>query len=502
MEGGVMLGINPAAEGWLRLQAPEHARFRSACRKPDVAQRTRLRAILRANAQTDFAREHSFVDIKTHEDFAARVPIGGHASNVQPWLDRMKAPEDNTLTAETIHFFEQTSGSTGKAKLIPFTNGLRDEIARGVAAWMVGLSLEEPKAFGGPAYWSISPPLLKKHSPVAGIRVGHLDDTAYFPPKSAGAFSKWLIMSQAGKHESPDAFYEYTLQRMLECRNLSFISVWSPTFFLNLDRRLRHRVGNDFLWSDLWPQLKVLSCWTDAQSSQWQAPVQERLGPKVIIQGKGLMATEGITSVPYPGGDPVLAIRSHFYEFRDTETSTIKLAHELTVGSSYEVILTTSGGLYRYATGDIVEVTAHLDLTPRLKFLGRTGRSVDLVGEKLSEPQVIQALAGSRGFLAPHMNPCGYLLCLENPNSGNPDDRVIGRVEAALATNPYYAQARQLGQLAPLKLRRLPHGFSERLTYNWAIRRGLREGDVKLPALFQPDELDDLIQELGPQCTL
>ena len=323
-----MLDINPSAAAWLRLQVPEHARFRSACRKPDIAQRTRLRSILRANAQTDFGRAHGFMDVKTHEDFAAQVPIGGHASNVQSWLDQMKSSEDNPLTTEAIRFFEQTSGSTGKAKLIPFTNGLREEMSRGVAAWMVGLSLEEPKAFGGAAYWSISPPLLKKHPAVAGVQVGHLDDTAYFPAKSARAFSKWLIMSQAEKHESPDAFYEHTLQRMIECRNLSFISVWSPTFYLNLDRRLRQREGNDFLWSDLWPQLRVLSCWTDAQSSQWQAPVQERLGPKVIIQGKGLMATEGLTSVPYPGGDPALAVRSHFYEFRDTETSTIRLAHE------------------------------------------------------------------------------------------------------------------------------------------------------------------------------
>ena len=497
-----MLGINPAAADWLRLQVPEHARFRSACRKPDVAQRKRLRTILSANAQTDFGRAHSFADAKTHEDFVARVPIGEHASNVQPWLDRMRSPEDNTLTAETVRFFEQTSGSTGKAKLIPFTNGLREEIARAVAAWMIGLSLEEPRAFEGLAYWSISPPLLKKPPTVAGVPAGHLDDTAYFPPQSAQAFSKWLIISQPREHETPDAFYEHTLRRMIECRNLSFISVWSPTFFLNLDRHLRQRVGIDFLWSELWPQLQVLSCWTDAQSAQWQAPVRERIGPKVTIQGKGLMATEGVTSVPYSGGDPVLAVRSHFYEFRDTETTKISLAHDLTVGASYEIILTTSGGLYRYATGDIVETTAHLNCTPRLKFLGRTGRSVDLVGEKLNETQVIQALADSRGFLAPHMNPCGYLLCLENLNSINPDDRIVGRVEASLAANPYYAQARQLGQLAPLKLRRLPDGFSERLACNWARRRGLREGDVKLPALFQPGELDDLIQELGPQCTL
>ena len=490
-----MPDLNPAGAAWLRLQMPEHARFRAACAKAATAQRDRLSAIVRANAQTTFGREHDFASVRTPADFAARVPMGDHASNVQPWIERMRTPDDRKLTIEPVRFFEKTSGTTAEAKLIPFTNGLRKEIARAVAAWMGGLYLEHSSVFAGPAYWSISPPLIQTHPPVAGVPVGNLDDTSYFPPRSARALREWLVMNQAGRPETADALYSHTLDQLLARRDLAFVSLWSPTFFLNLDHRLRKRLGYDFTWADEWPQLAVLSCWTSAQSGQWIGEVGERLGSGVKIQGKGLMATEGVTSAPYPGGSPVLTVRSHFYEFLDPETGDVRLAHELVTGSRHEVVLTTGGGLYRYLTGDLVKVTGHLDRAPRLRFVGRTGRSVDLVGEKLSEPQVIKALAGTRGFLVPRTKPSGYLLCVEDAGPQAEGDALAARTEAALSANPYYAQACRLGQLSPLALHRLPGGFTANFGRKWADRHGLREGDVKLPALFQPGEVDDLLPE-------
>ena len=54
---------------------------------------------------------------------------------------------------------------------------------------------------------------------------------------------------------------------------------------------------------------------------------------------KGLIATEGIVTIPFEGHHP-LAIRSHFFEFLDRNDQP-KLAHELEAGSEYTVVLTT-----------------------------------------------------------------------------------------------------------------------------------------------------------------
>ncbi len=155
-------------------------------------------------------------------------------------------------------------------------------------------------------------------------------------------------------------------------------------------------------------------------------------------------------------------------------------AHKVEVGGRYVVVVTTSGGLYRYRLGDLVEVTGHLGALPVLRFLGRADRVSDLVGEKLSEAFVATALtaAGASGFtvLAPHGSR-GYVLVTDSPAPG-----LAERVEAALCANFHYAYARRLGQLDPVQP--LVAGPDAAVHYLEAcVLRGQRLGDVKVPAL-------------------
>ena len=72
--------------------------------------------------------------------------------------------------------------------------------------------------------------------------------------------------------------------------------------------------------------------------------------------------------------------------------------------------MTTGSGLYRYRTGDLVEVGTD---GRAIRFIGRTGNVSDLVGEKLSEAQVTRAFAkaGARGWIEAHRS--GYSIYLE-----------------------------------------------------------------------------------------
>ena len=74
------------------------------------------------------------------------------------------------------------------------------------------------------------------------------------------------------------------------------------------------------------------------------------------------------------------------------------LAEELKDGKSYEVIVTTGGGLWRYRLGDLVQVAGFVGKTPSLNFFGRAGNISDRYGEKLSEgfvAETIQAVTAS-----------------------------------------------------------------------------------------------------------
>jgi hypothetical protein len=230
----------------------------------------------------------------------------------------------------------------------------------------------------------------------------------------------------------------------------------------------------------------VVSCWADAQATLPARDLQSRL-PHVVIQSKGLLATEAFVSIPFRGLHPV-AIRSHFYEFAD-ERGVAKLPHELQAGESYSVVVTTGGGLWRYQLGDLLEVDGFVERTPSLRFLGRGANVSDCCGEKLAEGFVTRAIetACAVGGLVPRFamlapeNEAGrwcYTLFIE----GEAGAALALRLDTELRANPHYALCRDLGQLAPLQIFRLRPGAYKTFCAV-AARERRRLGDVKPQSL-------------------
>jgi hypothetical protein len=276
--------------------------------------------------------------------------------------------------------------------------------------------------------------------------------------------------------DSLDAFHRATLFALLRERELRLVSIWHPSFLTlllealpdhwhallaaisreNPRRAQELERANPFHAESLWPQLRVISCWDDAHAEFGFAQLQRRF-PQTHIQRKGLLATEAFVSIPFAETHP-LAVNSHFFEFAD-DAGRVHLAHELREGETYEMIVTTSGGLWRYRLGDLVHVTGFFEATPTLQFLGRSGNISDLCGEKMSEPfvaaaiQRVAAALGSPGFamLAPETmtgTTPHYTLFL---NYEGETTQWQMQLESELRRNPQYDYCRRLGQLADLK---------------------------------------------------
>ena len=309
---------------------------------------------------------------------------------------------------------------------------------------MHSISKEYPKAFAHRFYLALSPKLMNYSEQTSVIPIGNGDDLAYFDQEAAYALAPNLAIPNTEEHQSSEEFYEITIRELLN-ENLSLISCWSPTYLLKIDQILRDKwlyfglKGNDFLWTDLWPNLALISCWTDASSGLFVKELKQKLG-NVQIQGKGLMSTESICSIPYRSGfDPFLSYTSHFYEFED-ENGNIHLAHQLEVGKSYSIIVTTNGGLYRYKSGDCVEVTAYYESVPTFKFIGRQGRVSDIAGEKLSEAQVNEAFFKMNlpaAFLAAEKDR--YIICSNEDISME----LCQKLDNTLRKNCYYDQSQE-----------------------------------------------------------
>jgi len=446
----------------------------------------RLRTDLERFQDTAFGKAHGFSSIRNELDFRESIPVSGY-DDYSRWIDCVAAGERDVLPCGEVLAFERTSGTSGGSKLIPLTEGLREDFAHGMAAWLESWKDDCPEVFDGRAYWAISPPGIQGGKTAGGLSVGLEGDGAYFPDRIGEGLAQWLVLPELSGPAT--SVFSETAEKLLETRDLSLISVWSPTFFLGIDAEVaRLRPGKT--WKEIWPKLALLSCWADAASASWIPEVEKRLGG-VRIEPKGLLATEGITSVPI-GGKARLAYESHYHEFLDGEENHLPM-EELQVGTECEILLSTSGGLMRYRSGDRIRITGFAgNGIPEMRFLGRKGVMSDLVGEKLSEEFVAHAFvrAGARGFLTADADAPGYDLWIEEM------DRAAG-VLAVVRENPYFRQAVDLGQLAPVGTRCLRDGWTMALAVALARRQGCRIGDVKIPVLLKQGYPGEVAEWLG-----
>lgn len=489
--------------GWATLLAEAgrvQARFRDACRRPREAQSDLLKSIIAANAGTRFGIRHGFGEIASLSDFRLAVPPGSYERHA-PWIARCEAGEPNVLTAEPVLAFEETAGSTGASKLVPYTASAMRAFRDAVLPWLADLAQRRPAAACGSVYVTVSPPPDRRRQTRAGLPVGLGSEAAYLGPDVEQALLGLLVLPAAAQRGETIADWQIaTAAALVRAADLSFISVWSPTFLTRLievievdraailrglchdsaaSRRLsRAGEGGRLDPTLLWPQLDTVSCWADGPSALHARRLAERI-PGVFLQPKGLLATEGAITLAYgdeQGGVP--ALLSTFLEFVD-DGGSVHLVDELCAGEEYHVLMTTPGGLYRYDIGDRVRCVGHRGEVPRLAFAGRDGLVSDLVGEKLSEAFVSTALGRlaspallcAQAWPKPH-----YEVWIDGPAEP------VETVEDVLRTNPQYRYARDLGQLGAIRPLSRPE-FQRRL-HDDLVRRGMRLGELKPAALL------------------
>ena len=203
--------------------------------------------------------------------------------------------------------------------------------------------------------------------------------------------------------------------------------------------------------------------------------------PNTIIQEKGLLATEGFISFPDTEKNFFkLSFYSHFFEFLSLDDNRIYNASEMEINKKYELIITTSGGLYRYCIGDIIEVIFIENNVPYIKFVGRKGAVSDLFGEKLEESflkNIMQTYKQKIDFymFAPSKN--FYILFIKTNKKIDVKD-----LENKLRENFHYDYCRKLGQLKEIKLFILT-GNPERKYIEACQNKNQKLGNIKMTAL-------------------
>ncbi len=526
---------------WRLSTIPDARRFNHAITDVETTQREKLAELLRGNSDTVYGRQFDFANIKSVEQYQAEVPLIEY-SDIESYISQMADGAPDILFPGLPTSFVPTSGTTHGTKLIPYNAALRGEFQAGIAPWIDDMFRHHPALTGGQAYWSISPATHENRLTNGGIPIGFDDDTEYLHPLAAKMLGHAMaVPAIVSRINDMDAFRYATLLFLLRAHDLRFISGWNPTFLTLLlapldawAERLARDIADGTLippaeippdvlaklqsrlsplpsraraieqalsrsnrsecMAQLWPRLALISCWTSAAAS-YPAQELQRLFPHVEIAGKGLLSTEGFISLPLTGlPGSALSIRSHFFEFIPLDDNRIYTTWQLEKDVEYQAIITTGGGLYRYRTGDIVEITGHAGNCPLLEFTGRANAVSDYYGEKIHESHAahaIQQAASETGIklsfalLAPEGNPQPTNYTLFAVSDLPVDDLFLDdfkcALESTLCENIHYRYCRQLGQLqqAQVCLLTISATTAEACWIKNRLSQGQRAGDIK-----------------------
>jgi hypothetical protein len=439
--------------------------------------------------------------LKSKEDFE-NSPISDYGQQTK------KLNEANFIAKR----YQPTSGSGDKEKLIPYNDKFINELNKGLNPWLFDLGKTYPSILTGRHYWSIS--WLPTHY---REKNWSLDDFELLPAwKKNLTRIMMAVPNEISKAKSLEASQFATLTYLIAADDLSFISVWSPTFFLQLLaladswkeellRTLRSGTWNlfspelDYLscpqspkqalafekgdLKKVWPKLSLVSSWDSSTSDQWSEKLRAKF-PDASFQGKGLWATEGVVTIPFEGRY-LLSYLSHYYEFLNLENGELLSSWELKEGMEVQPVITSGNGFVRYNLKDRILVKGFYKSLPELEFLERDS-TFDMVGEKLDAHCFLEIHHEMK-----HVFPMlSWVIAFAViPTSGRPYYHFIfdgeGDVKKAeeylkklLDQRFHYHLALELGQLSNLKI------TISRSTYTqyeeFQIKKGMVQGNIKV----------------------
>ncbi len=412
-----------------------------------VRQRT-LKRILLENQNTEFGRSHHFSEILAGESLAERyrdaVPLS-HYSDYEAAIQRMKAGENNILTAEPMVGLILTAGTTGSVKLIPKIRNQRGfgiiygllagvlvphqgpKIRRALGRGISLMSYARPRtsstqeisvstATGAgmqrmsamiPYLWC-SPPEVFSLEDMNAARYLHAlyglrdRDVRYITAVFAPYVLQWLIVMEQRWEELLRDIEHGTLTENLNLPpdvRTRLGAGLSPDPARAAELRQAAAEGFAGIVPRIWPHMTRISTVITGNFTINAPAIRAYVGD-LPFYGAVYAASEGTMGISLkPNSDEyILTPDSAHFEFiplaeADKEQPQTVLPEDLKVGESYELVITNYNGLYRYRIGDIVKISGYQHQSPKLVFVRRKAVELNLIGEKTTEAQLNTAVS-------------------------------------------------------------------------------------------------------------
>jgi hypothetical protein len=533
-------------------------RWESLTANPAEIQNQLLVDIVRGNRGTRFGRDHHFDTIHSLSEYRQRVAINDY-ERLRPYVELAQNGESSVLTAAPVLMFTMTSGSTGLPKLIPVTETTRRNHRQLTRFWYYRALVDHPDLFSGKLLGVVSPAVEGRTA--GGIPFGAASGLIYQSSPS------WIQHAYAAPYEIAgvkdfEAKYYLTMRLALE-QDITFFGTPNPSTILKLvesansakdeiikdirdgaisprcnvppemraaltgrlkknpdrARRLESLIKNDgrLRPKEYWPRLQLIGCWKGGTVGVRLHEFDRWFGRSTPVRDLGYMASEAQMTLPISdsGSAGILALDENFYEFIaeseiGSSSPTLLTCAELEEGSSYYLILTTPGGLYRYDINDVVRVAGFFNRTPLIEFV-RKGRDVtNITGEKLHVNQVIQAMAQAQsaaGIVVQYFRAGAdverslYVFSVEFHGIMPAQEqlsRMLPELDSALrGLNVEYAQKRDSLRLAAPVLNVMKPGWFERSTHTTLHRDAQFKAPLLGATLEDASEIQFVVRSAG-----
>jgi len=352
---------------------------------PVEVQNDMLAKLIKEGRNTAFGKDHDFHGIETYEQFAAQVPIRDYPA-IKPYIDRAIHGEPDVLWPGETKWFAKSSGTTGdKSKFIPVT---RDNI-------------EDCHFQGGKdslIFYFVNNPdnqLLSGKSLAIGgsYQVSDINSEVYFGDVSAvllqnlPLYAHWIRtpeLSVALMNE-----WEAKLEKMADITIRENVTSLAgvPSWTLVLLKKILEKTGKSTI-IEVWPDLEVFMH-GGVSFTPYRSQFEAIMGSGKVKFMETYNASEGFFGIQDDPADSNMLLMLdygvffEFIPFEELDSSNPKAypLSEVEIGRNYAMVISTTGGLWRYLIGDTVMFSS---LQPvKFKITGRTRHFINAFGEEL-----------------------------------------------------------------------------------------------------------------------
>jgi len=464
-----------------------------------------LNYLIENGRQTEFGKNYDFNNIKNPETFQQKIPLQDYET-LKGYLTASIKGKQNQLWNKPIRWFAMSSGTTvDRSKYIPVTDESLQACHYRGGKDMLALYLNaHPKSqlFKGKSF------------ALGGSRqMNALESGMYTGDISSIIISNLPSWAQYSRTPSKEitlmADWNEKLEKLMtatasaDISSISGVPSWMLVFLQSTAERYNKAIHQ------LWPNLEVFFH-GGVGFSPYEQSFKTLIPDPKMNYWETYNASEGFFGLQFSGKSKELILltnHSIFYEFvpiehsHKTNPKTILLP-EVEVGKTYELIISTNAGLWRYRIGVTICFTS---TNPHLFTIsGRTKAFINIFGEELmihnAEKALSMACTQTAAVIteytaAPFYNetqkPVGHEWAIEFEKMPNNLAHFIRILDESLCSlNSDYAAKRSYNLTMVLpKVKILPKGTFQ----NWLSHKGKLGGQNKIPRLSNSREF---IEEL------